>query len=147
MAFCFDRFVVLCLVCLVVTVRWSRVFVFSFCMVIPVKISLTKHSQINTYYSICVTALKINFVSDSLYRVFYCYMSEDTFLLISKASKLVFFFVCVFRKWWDIALPVCISYWAEYPTSSAYLVKGRELGGQLLLKSQFASHIENSSSL
>jgi len=27
-AFCIDRFVVLCLVCLEVTVRWSRVFVF-----------------------------------------------------------------------------------------------------------------------
>jgi len=41
----------------------------------------------------------------------------------------------VFRKWRDVAYPVCISYWAEYPISSAYLVKGRELGAQLLLKS------------
>jgi len=65
-------------------------------------------------------------------------------LLISKASKLGFL---VFRKWCDIAFPVCIFCWAEYPTSSAYLVKGRELGGQLLLKSQFASHRDISSSL
>jgi len=65
-------------------------------MVIPVKISLAKHSQINTYYGICVTALKINFVSDSSRRFFFCYRSEDTVLLISKASKLVFL---VFRKW------------------------------------------------
>jgi len=143
-AFCIDKFVILCLVCLAVTVRWSRVLFFLFSMVIPVKISLVKHSQINTCYSVCVTALKINFVSDSLRRGFLCYWSKDTFLLISKASKLLFL---VFRKWCDIALPVCICYWAEYPTHSPYFVKDRKLGGQLLLKSQFASHRENSSSL
>lgn len=144
MVFCIDKFVILCLVCLAVTVRWSGVLVFLFCTVIPVKISLAKHSQINTCYSVCVTAGKIIFVSDSLRRVFLRYWSKDTFLLVSKASKFVFL---VFRKWCDIALPVCISYWAEYPTSSPYLVKDRELGGQLLLKSQFASHRENSSYL
>jgi radical SAM superfamily enzyme YgiQ (UPF0313 family) len=81
----------------------------------------------HTYYSICVTTLKINFVSDSLRRVFLYYRSENTLLLISKASKLV---LLVFRKWWYsyIVLPVCISYWTEYPTS-AYLVKGRALVG------------------
>lgn len=97
MAFCIDRFVVLCFVCLAVTVRWARVSVFSFCMVIPVKISLAKHSQINTYYTIvqytiCVTALKFNFVLIRCLELSFVTGQKTHFYLSPKGRN--WFFLC-----------------------------------------------------
>jgi len=65
---------------------------FSFCIVIPVKISLVKHSQINTYYSICVTALKFNFVLISCVELSFATGHKTHFYLSPKRRN--WFFLC-----------------------------------------------------